>query len=282
MRPQYSLQRPAPPLARAPYSLLLCSVYSRVPYTFVFFRFIWKGRLWAVSSCSPLSLSSHSSTVMASRFAVSDADIDLEVQEETVDGKIILFSLFCFTLSPTIFRWRVSQCPFTCSSPWNKDRLGWFPFSKPKVLREEQNCQWAYCYQWKQSCSLWGVFAITFYYFLTLSLFLRRIWEGVHVLRKCWLLLYNMILELSLILKKERKTRKRYLHLFHNFHFHVLPPSLPPPVSQDGYHYGCLPSHSSEYPWCHIVPSFDMDSGYSRSRSIIPPCLPLLLVCKWL
>ena len=31
---------PAPPLARAPYSLLLCSVYSRVPYTFVFFRFI--------------------------------------------------------------------------------------------------------------------------------------------------------------------------------------------------------------------------------------------------
>lgn len=42
---------------------------------------------------------------------------------------------------------------------------------------------------------------------------------------KCWLLLYNMILESSLILKKERKTRKRYLHLFHNFHFHVL--SLP-------------------------------------------------------
>ena len=55
-----------------------------------------------MSSCSPLSLSSSlfpSSTVMASRFAVSDADIDLEVQEETVDGKIILFSLFCFTLS---------------------------------------------------------------------------------------------------------------------------------------------------------------------------------------
>ena len=31
---------------------------------------------------------------MASRFAVSDADIDLEVQEETVDGKIILFVFF--------------------------------------------------------------------------------------------------------------------------------------------------------------------------------------------